>query len=252
MMPTLRRVTSPTERDGYLQQLARRSGVDERVLLEELRRPEPTARRGQAAEAHAGAKINLEAILSSPDALDPEAVARTLEPVESGLLRLLLVRPYLREQMAGRLKAEDFVTTPARELWRRLDATPAAGFDRSAFVETLDPTLAAVARTLFARTDPLPEDDATLAQAVEQSLLSLERNRMSERLEFTRAELAEAEATADGETAARLLREVQELQAYRLELDHRRDETSLLSQRRTPRTPNTESNRTPTPAGGTA
>lgn len=251
MMPTLRRVTSPTERDGYLQQLARRSGVEERVLLEEMRRPEPTARQRQA-EAHAGARINLEAILASPDALDPEAVARTLEPVESGLLRLLLLRPYLRELVAGRLKAEDFVTTPARELWRRLEDTPAAGFDRAAFVETLDPTLAAVARTLFARTDPLPDDDITLGQAVEQSLLSLERNRMSERLEFTRAELAEAEATADNETAARLLREVQELQAHRLELDHRRDETSLLSQRRTNRTPTPGTNRTPTPAGGTA
>jgi DNA primase len=244
VMPTLRRVTSPTERDGYLQQLARRSGVEERVLLEEMRRPEPTGRRGQTAEAHAGAKINLEAILSSPDALDPEAVARTLEPVESGLLRLLLLRPYLRERVVGRLRSEDFVTTPARELWRRLEATPAAGFDRAAFIQTLDPTLAAVARTLFARTDPLPDDDSTLGQAVEQSLLSLERNRMSERLEFARAELAEAEATADDETATRLLREVQELQAHRLELDRRRDETSLLSQRRT--------TRTPTHAGGTA
>ena len=243
IMPTLRRVTNPTERDGYLQQLARRSGVDERVLLEELRRPEPTARQRQA-EAHAGARINLEAILASPDALDPEAVARTLEPIESGLLRLLLLRPYLRDQVAGRLGPGDFVTTPARELWRRLEATPAAGFDRAAFVVTLDPMLAAVARTLFARTDPLPEDDQTLGQAVEQSLLSLERNRMSERLEFTRAELAEAEATADGETATRLRREVQELQAHRLELDRRRDETSLLSQRRTARTP--------TPAGGAA
>jgi len=243
IMPTLRRVTNPTERDGYLQQLARRSGVDERVLLEELRRPEPTARQRQA-EAHAGARINLEAILASPDALDPEAVARTLEPIESGLLRLLLLRPYLRDQVAGRLGPGDFVTTPARELWRRLEATPAAGFDRAAFVVTLDPMLAAVARTLFARTDPLPEDDQTLGQAVEQSLLSLERNRMSERLEFTRAELAEAEATADDETATRLRREVQELQAHRLELDRRRDETSLLSQRRTARTP--------TPAGGAA
>ncbi len=44
VMPTIRRVTNPTQRDGYLQLLARRSGVEERVLLEELRRPEQTAR----------------------------------------------------------------------------------------------------------------------------------------------------------------------------------------------------------------
>ena len=40
VMPTIRRVTNPTQRDGYLQLLARRSGVEERVLLEELKRPE--------------------------------------------------------------------------------------------------------------------------------------------------------------------------------------------------------------------
>ncbi len=44
VMPTIRRVTNPTQRDGYLQQLARRSGVEDRVLLEELRRPEEVAR----------------------------------------------------------------------------------------------------------------------------------------------------------------------------------------------------------------
>ncbi len=73
VMPTIRRVTNPTQRDGYLQILARRSGVEERVLLEELRRPEQTARViGRPPQGHVGAKINLEAVLASPDALDPE------------------------------------------------------------------------------------------------------------------------------------------------------------------------------------
>ena len=237
MMPTLRRVTNPTQRDGYLQLLARRSGVDERVLLEELRRPEETARVvGRPSEAHVGGKINLEAILASPDALDPEAVARTLEPVESGLLRLLLLRPYVREAIVGRLSADLFVTTPARELWRRIDATPSVGFDRAAFVEGLDPTLAAVARTLFARNDPMPEDDSALRQAVEQSLIGLERNRITERLDYVRAELSEAEANGDHEVGERLRREALELQQQRLDLDRRREETTILTQRRN-RTP---------------
>src|SRR6188472_4464831 len=139
VMPTIRRVTNPTQRDGYLQLLARRSGVEDRVLLEELRRPEEVARVvGRPSEAHVGSKINLEAVLSSPDALDPEAVARTLEPVESALLRVLLVRPYVREGLGDRISAELFVTTPARELWRKIEATPTGGFDRAAFVESLD------------------------------------------------------------------------------------------------------------------
>ena len=233
VMPTIRRVSNPTQRDGYLQQLARRSGVDERVLLEELRRPEQAARVvGRPQESHVGSKINLEAVLASPDALDPEAVARTLEPIESALLRVLLVRPYVREQLGDRLTAELFVTTPARELWRAIEATPAVGFDRAAFVDGLDPTLAAVARTLFARNDPLPDEDDSLHQAVEQSLLGLERNRITERLEFVRAELSEAEAADDSDASERLRREVLELQTQRLDLDRRRDQTTVLTQRR--------------------
>jgi DNA primase len=233
VMPTIRRVSNPTQRDGYLQQLARRSGVDERVLLEELRRPEQAARVvGRPQESHVGSKINLDAVLASPDALDPEAVARTLEPIESAMLRVLLVRPYVREQLGDRLTAELFVTTPARELWRAIEATPAVGFDRAAFVDGLDPTLAAVARTLFARSDPLPEEDESLHQAVEQSLLGLERNRITERLEFVRAELSEAEAADDADASERLRREVLELQTQRLDLDRRRDQTTVLTQRR--------------------
>ena len=235
VMPTIRRVTNPTQRDGYLQLLARRSGVEDRVLLEELKRPDQVARvvGGSTSTSHVGAKINLEAVLASPDALDPESVARTLEPVESALLRVLLVRPYVRDVLAGRLSADLFVTTPARELWRKIEATPAVGFDRAAFVESLDPTLAGLARTLFARNDPLPDDDDALRQGVEQSLLGLERNRINERLEFFRAELSEAEAESDTSASERLRREVLELQAQRLDLDRRRDQTTVLTPRRT-------------------
>ncbi len=233
VMPTIRRVTNPTQRDGYLQQLARRSGVEERVLLEELRRPEQAGRAvGRPTEAHVGARINLEAVLASPEALDPEAVARTLEPIEAALLRLLLMRPYAREGVTGRLEASLFVTTPARELWRQMEIAPTVGFDRAAFLESLDPTLAAVARTLFASAEPLPEDDSALHQAVEQSLLALERNRVGERLEFVRAELAEAEAASDDAQAERLRHEALTLQEQRLELDRRRESTTVLTPRR--------------------
>ena len=39
VLPTLRTVSDPVRRDGYVQLLARRSGVEERTLLEALRRP---------------------------------------------------------------------------------------------------------------------------------------------------------------------------------------------------------------------
>src|SRR5213079_3173115 len=107
-------------RDHYLQKVRGRTGLEERVLLEELKRPEQAARSGgRQNEAHVGAKINLEAVLSSPDALDPESVGKLVRPAESSLLRLVLLRPYLRTQLVT-ADGEDeieFVSTPAREIW---------------------------------------------------------------------------------------------------------------------------------------
>jgi DNA primase len=248
VMPTIRRVTNPTQRDGYLQLLARRSGVDERVLLEELKRPDEVARVVGRPEAHVGAKINLEAVLSSPDALDPESVGQLIRRAEFSLLRLLLLRPYLRSELDGGVERDiEFVSTPAREIWNRLHEQPIAGFDRQAFVDSLDATLAGVVRTMFADLEPLPDDDVALRQALDQSLLTLRRNRIDEEIGAKEFDIREAEAAGDRQTAESLLREVSDLKQHRLDLDRRRNETTVLSQKR----PN------PTPAaagatGGTA
>jgi DNA primase len=254
VLPTLRTISDPVRRDGYVQLLARRSGVEERTLLEVLRRPGSVARPGGGSDGgHAGSRINLEAILAQPDALDPLAVARAIEPAEATLLRLLLVRPTLFGPTARHLAtdarfAEDpFVTTPARELWRAMagalgddaGAAPEPPFDRAAFVAGLEPTLATVARTLLARTDPLPASETEMEQAIEQSLLTLERARLSERIEFTRARLAEAEAARDGDGLENLQREVLELQRRRLELDRAVADSSLLARRRIHARPST-------------
>ncbi|HEY8135792.1 MAG TPA: DNA primase [Candidatus Limnocylindrales bacterium] len=232
VMPTIRRVTNPTQRDGYLQLLARRSGVEERVLLEELRRPEQAERVvGRPAEAHVGSKINLEAVLSSPDALDPQAVALLVKPAEFSLLRLVLLRPYLRDRIDDP-GAIEFVSTPAREIWTRLGDVPAAGFDRAAFAETLDPILAGVVRTMYADPEPLPDDEDALHQALEQSLLTLRRNRLDEEIGAKEYDIREAEADGDRPAAEGLLREVMDLKQRRLDLDRQRDTTTVLTQRR--------------------
>jgi DNA primase len=249
VMPTIRRVTNPTQRDGYLQLLARRSSVEERVLLEELKRPDEVARGAGRPEAHVGAKINLEAVLSSPDALDPESVGQLIRRAEFSLLRLLLLRPYLRDELTGPGVADDieFVSTPAREIWLRLGNQPVAGFDRQAFIDSLDATLAGVVRTMFADLEPLPDDDVALRQALDQSLLTLRRNRIDEEIGAKEFDIREAEASGDRPMADALLHEVSDLKQRRLDLDRRRNETTVLSQKRP----------TPTPAaagatGGTA
>ena len=234
MMPTLRRVTNPTQRDGYLQLLARRSGVEERVLLEELRRPEQAERFvGRPPEAHVGSKINLDSVLASPDALDPESVARLLKRSERSIIRLALLRPHLREQIEG-LGDVKFVTTPAREIWKSMGTTSVAAFDRAAFVETLDPTLAGIVRTLYADPEPVPDEEDALRRAVEQSLLTLERNRIDERISAAEFDIRDAEAEGDQETANRLRREVLDLHTERLQLDRRVTETTVLTNKRNP------------------
>lgn len=235
VLPTLRTISDPVRRDGYLQLLARRSGVEERTLLEALRRrPEPGP--GAREAAHVGARINLEAVMTQPDALDPRAVERAVEPAEATLLRLMLRYPRRYHDTAERVPDELLVTTPARELWKalgaRLQEAGAGSFDRAAFVASLEPTLRTVAQTLMARTDPLPHDENDILQAIDQSLLTLERARLADRLEYTRARLAEAEAADDDSQLELLQREVLDLQRRRLELDRAVADTSLLARRR--------------------
>jgi DNA primase len=236
VLPTLRTISDPVRRDGYLQLLARRSGVEERTLLEALRRREEPLAGGARHAGQVGARINLEAVMAQPDALDPRAVERAIEPAEATLLRLMLRYPSRYQATAEAIAAVPFVTTPARELWKALGEVltqqGSARFDRSGFIGSLEPTLRAVAQTLMARTDPLPDQDAQIQQAIDQSLLTLERGRLAERIEYTRARLAEAEAVDDDEELERLQREVLDLQRRRLELDRAVADSSLLARRR--------------------
>ena len=50
--------------------------MEERTLLEALRRREEPVPGGARDQAHVGARINLEAVMAQPDALDPRAVER--------------------------------------------------------------------------------------------------------------------------------------------------------------------------------
>ncbi|HEX5465273.1 MAG TPA: DNA primase [Candidatus Limnocylindrales bacterium] len=242
LLPILRTVSDPVRRDGFVGELSRRALVDDRVIAEALRQPSRfgTSARGAASATrggpdgiHAGARINLDAVLAGPDVLDPRAVEATLLPAEATLLRLALLRPDLQPEIAASLAPEDLETTPARELWRGLladrGADPAGRFERDRFLAALDPALAGLARALYARAEP-ESDDPQLA--IRQCLLALRKRRLDETVEFKRAEFAEAEAAADAEARARLGIELRELQAQRIELDRTRQTTTLLTRHR--------------------
>ncbi len=139
VMPTLRRVADPVLRDSYLQVLAKRSGVEERVLLESLHqggRPgwadggrkgagslTDGGRSGGGATAGPGAgtgagRITADAVIAARDLPDPEELVRSVGHVEAELLRLLLVVPDEQLRVADRLTPEMFPSELARGIWR--------------------------------------------------------------------------------------------------------------------------------------
>ena len=115
-----------------------------------------------------------------------------------------------------------------------MSAVPVSGFDRAAFADSLDPTLAGVVRTMYADPEPLPEDEASLHQALGQSLLTLRRNQLDDEIEAKEFDIREAEASGDRSGVDRLVREVRDLRQSRLDLDRRQQETTVLSRQPTP------------------
>jgi len=188
VMPTLRRVSDPILRDSYLQVLARRSGVEERVLLEALHagdRPGRGGRGGRAGPWQAGgaggpggpshlgaqgashdtssARITADAVLAARDLPSSDELVRSIGPVEAELLRLLLVVPDAQLRVADRLTPELLSSALARVLWQAMLADREPGpdgdprrFERGRFLDSLDEESRALAIALYASRSPIP------------------------------------------------------------------------------------------------
>ncbi len=252
--PTLRRIGDPVERGAYVQALSRRSGVDERAILEVLQRPE-SARRGSddpSATGHGSGRFTADAVLAARDGIDdPAEAARTLDPIEQELLCMLLLYPESRAAHAD-LVPGMLLTTPARELWRALLAadesakaadSTAWGVSLESFVRDLDPEVGLITRGLLQRGGPRLSSERA-DRAIDQCLINLARRHIDEELEFLRADLAELEARRD--PAARDARRdpaalvalhdrIRTLQRERADLDRRAATSTMLT--RTAKTP---------------
>jgi DNA primase len=245
LVPLLREIRDPVVRDGYLQALARRTGVEERVLLEALRRPEPMGQsaRGGRSDGSTGpsGRFTADAIMAAPDAIDTKAELRAVSLDERKLLRLLLLVPEQQERVAEILKASGarLPSTPARELLaamlvdreRDREAGGTGRFERMRFLEALDPELHGLAVALFAERGPDPNELASdrVRIGVDQCLLALEADRLEEEIRFNASELVEAQAAPDPQAVARLLELQRNLNEARRSLDRRRQDTSLLA-----------------------
>ncbi|HYM84442.1 MAG TPA: DNA primase, partial [Candidatus Dormibacteraeota bacterium] len=208
VLPTLRRVADPVVRDSYVQVLARRSGLDERTLIEAMQRPaqggswRPGVGGSSGDGDHAGAKLTLEAVRSARDRMSPDEVVRAVSPVEAELLRLLLLVPDLQVEVVETLAPDQLTSTLARQLYRAvvLQREPdeqgiRGGFDAQRLLDGRDEETAALAVAVMYRDGPDPRELSPERQryAVENLVLDLEYDRLEARSEFNRAAQAEAE-----------------------------------------------------------
>jgi DNA primase len=246
LIPLLREIRDPVVRDGYLQTLARRTGVEERVLLEAMRAPEPAghpgSRSGRTSDGAGGSgRFTADAIISAPDSIDTKGELKSVSLDERKLLRLLLLCPDQQERVADTLKAEgaQLPSTPARELLaamladRELDreAGGSGSFERMRFLEALPLEMHGLAIALYAERGPDPNDLAAdrVRIGVDQCLLALEADRLEQEIAFNSGEQKEAEAAGDSQEVLRLAAIQRNLNEARRSLDRRREDTSLLA-----------------------
>jgi DnaB-helicase binding domain of primase. len=242
----LREIRDPVVRDSYLQTLARRTGVEERVLLEALRAPVPIGQVGADGRGSGGAgagtgRFTADAVMSAPDTIDTKAELKSLTLEEGRLLRLIMLVPELQERVADTLKAQNaqLPSTPARELLAAMladrevdrEAGGSGEFKRMRFLESLAPELHGLAIAVYAERGPDPNelDPRRVAVGVDQCLLALEADRLEQEIAFNSAEQKEAEAAGETQEVLRLAAIQRNLNEARRSLDRRREDTSLLS-----------------------
>ena len=243
VMPAIRSIVDPLRRDEALGEVRRVSGVEDRVLRQVLERParNPIAA-GHPGVGHDGeSRMTADAILSSPDALPIHDILRAITPVESELLRLLLLVPDEQFRVVDELGPDQLPSTVARELFRAIvlmrapnDQGIRAPFDGVALLLSLDDETAALTRALYAKPGPDARglDPAHLDYEITRLLLELEDDQLRDRSDYNEAAQGEAERAGDRDAIARLMLERRHINEARLSLDRRRDQTRLLASHR--------------------
>jgi DNA primase catalytic core len=249
VMPALREIADPLRRDEALGEVRRVSGVEERVLRQVLERPDrnPISRRRSSGWESGGAggygesRITADTVLSSPDALPIRDILRAITPVESELLRLLLLVPEQQLRVVNELGPDQLPSTVARELFRMIVLQRAPSeegihppFRWEELLLSLDDETGALARALVAKPGPDPRGLAAseLDYEVARLLIELEDDQLRERSDYNEGAQGEAERAADREAIDRLMLERRQINEARLSLDRRRDQTRLLSSHR--------------------
>jgi DNA primase len=132
LLPTIRATRDPIQRELYLDLVAKRTGVDKKVLEQEVASlKEPVASAPRPAPSGEG---------QARRAADPPA-RHDGAPAELALLRLMVASPEWRTRVAEGVPAEWFEGPGHREMFARLSAVKSDG--PAPLPEGLDPAIAA-------------------------------------------------------------------------------------------------------------
>ena len=168
MLDLLRRIPDRVEQDAYIPRLSQLAGIDERVLRDDLvrgPRPMPVRPTGDGRSADTGP---------------------TLSTLEREALTLVLLNPSLMDELAeGQpLPVRDEAARALGEAWRAAVRAAPARPELEAFVATLDPATAGLARGLLAsvRARGMRPDTETDREALRVTLLRLRVQATEDRL----------------------------------------------------------------------
>ncbi len=221
MLDLLRRIPDRVERDSYVPRLAQLAGIDERILRDELSRgPRPMPVR----------PVSTEPLMEE---------GPLLTPLERETLTLLLIDPVLAAEQAAAEPPLPLRDETARALWGSWCAAvtvPDGRPELEAFVATLDPATAALARDLLAsaRARGVRADPETDREALRVVLLRLRKERVQERLADLQA-LISVGAARDGDDnddIGELERQFQVLHLEREQLEQAINPAAVLAGQR--------------------
>ena len=220
MLDLLRRIPDRVERDSYVPRLAQLAGIDERILRDELSRgPRPVPVRpvssGPAAEEEGGPRLT---------------------SLERETLTLLLIDPALAAEQVTepQLPLRDESARALWEAWRAAVTAPEGRPELEAFVGTLDPATAALARDLLAsaRARGVRADPETDREALRVVLLRLRKERVQERLADLQALISVGAHNGDNDDIGELERQFQVLHLEREQLEQAINPAAALAGQR--------------------
>jgi DNA primase len=221
MLDLLRRIPDRVERDSYVPRLAQLAGIDERVLRDELSRgPRPMPVR-PVGTAPAG-----------------EDAGPRLSALEREALTLLLIDPVLATEQGSNdpLPLGDQSARALWEAWRAAVTAPEGRPDLEAFIGSLDPATAALARDLLvsARARGVRADPETDREALRVVLLRLRKERVQERLADLQAliSVGGSDGGDDNNDIGELERQFQVLHLEREQLEQAINPSAVLAGQR--------------------